>query len=289
MANVESAESERMAEGIASPATTHNSGEIGAKDADHDLTVIIPAYNEEARLPWTLAELAKYLDAWQVDYRVLVANDGSSDRTASLTDGLGSRFSTLTLSPQGGKGRAVRAAMLQAAGRIVAFTDADLPFDLAALRAGYEWINAGTCDVVFGARDIPGASRVVTRKITRHIATHAFRALMQVLISREITDTQCGLKVFRRLAARDIFSRTTIDGFAFDAEVVLLAHRLGLPFRRVPVTLVNDYGSALSLRRHTLPMIADVLKLWWRTPRNRVLAENKVAAVDAVQHEGTVL
>jgi dolichyl-phosphate beta-glucosyltransferase len=261
---------------------------VVAQEADHDITVIVPAYNEEARLPWTLAGLAKFLDAWKVDYRVLVANDGSSDNTAALADGFGPRFSTLTLVPQGGKGRAVRAAMLQATGRIVSFTDADLPFDLDALKVGYEWINAGQCDIVFGARDIVGASRVVTRKIMRRIATRMFRALMQQLISREVSDTQCGLKVFRRQAAVEIFSRTTIDGFAFDAEVVLLTHRLNLPFRRVPVTLVNDYGSALSLRRHTLPMIVDVLKLWWRTRRESEILPNNIVAPKAVQHEGSL-
>ena len=104
--------------------------------ADHDLTVIIPAYNEEKRLPWTLAQLTAFLNDWGVDYRVLVADDGSTDRTAALTRDLGPRCSTLRLAPQGGKGRAVRTAMLRATGRVLAFTDADLPFQLTALRAG---------------------------------------------------------------------------------------------------------------------------------------------------------
>ena len=110
--------------------------------ADHDLSVIIPAYNEEKRLPWTLAELTKFLDAWGVDYRVLVADDGSTDRTAALTQRLGPRFSTLRIVPQGGKGRAIRIAMLRATGRVLAFTDADLPFQLSAMQQGYDWIRA---------------------------------------------------------------------------------------------------------------------------------------------------
>ena len=88
--------------------------------ADHDLTVIIPAYNEEKRLPWTLAQLTAFLDDWGVDYRVLVADDGSTDRTAALTHKLGPRCSTLRIMPQGGKGRAVRTAMLRATGRVLA-------------------------------------------------------------------------------------------------------------------------------------------------------------------------
>ena len=117
--------------------------EIRVCPADHDLTVIIPAFNEEQRLPWTLNSLAVFLNDWAVDYRVLVADDGSTDRTAALTDGLGPRFSTLSLKNHGGKGRAVKTAMLSATGRVLAFTDADLPFDLAALRRGYEILKYG--------------------------------------------------------------------------------------------------------------------------------------------------
>ena len=229
--------------------------------SDHDLTVIIPAYNEEKRLPWTLAQLAVFLGEWGIDYRVLVADDGSTDRTAALTRDLGPRYSTLRLTPQGGKGRAVRTAMLRATGRVLAFTDADLPFKLNALQQGCEWIRRGQCEAVFGARDIEGSENLATRRLLRRAATFAFREVVRRLVSSEVTDTQCGLKLFGRRAALEIFSRATIDGFAFDAEVVMLTHRLGLPFRRVPVTLVNEFSSTLSLRRNALPMLLDVIKL----------------------------
>jgi dolichyl-phosphate beta-glucosyltransferase len=231
---------------------------------DHDLTVIVPAYNEEKRLPWTLAELINYLEDWGVDYRVLVADDGSTDSTASLARNLGPRCSTLRVSPQGGKGRAIRMAMLRATGRVLAFTDADLPFQLDALRQGYEWISANHCSVVFGARDIKGAENLAPRRLARRMATTTFRAIVSRFVSREVTDTQCGLKLFARPAALEIFGRATIDGFAFDAEVVMLTHRLGLSFRRVPVTLVNEFASTLSLSRNALPMLLDVMKVWFR-------------------------
>jgi dolichyl-phosphate beta-glucosyltransferase len=238
--------------------------EIRVSPADHDLTVIIPAFNEEQRLPWTLNSLAVFLKDWGVDYRVLVADDGSADRTAALTDKLGPRFSTLSLKKHGGKGRAVKTAMLSATGRVLAFTDADLPFDLAALRRGYDILDRGDSQVVFGARDLPESRHLAQRHWTRQMATHVFRAVVKTLISRQITDTQCGLKLFNRQAALDIFSRVNIDGFAFDAEVVFLTHRLDLSFQRIPVTLVNDYASTLSLRNNALPMLAEVLRIWWR-------------------------
>ena len=231
---------------------------------DHDLTVIIPAYNEEKRLPWTLAQLAVFLSEWGIDYRILVVDDGSSDRTAALTRDLGPRCSTLRLTPQGGKGRAVRTAMLRATGRVLAFTDADLPFKLTALRQGYQWINEGGYEVVFGARDIEGAENLARRRLLRRMATFTFREIVRRMISSQITDTQCGLKLFSRRAALEIFARATIDGFAFDAEVVMLTDRLGLPFRRVPVTLVNEFASTLSLRRNAWPMLCDVFRLRMR-------------------------
>ena len=131
----------------------------GAGQADHELTLIIPAFNEEKRLPWTLCQIGMFLDQWGVDYRVVVADDGSADRTAELTGPLGKRFSTVRLARHAGKGSArLRAAMLQATGRVVAFTDADLPFELAALREGYEWIHQRTCEVVLGRGTSPARS-----------------------------------------------------------------------------------------------------------------------------------
>jgi hypothetical protein len=229
---------------------------------DHDLTVVIPAYNEAARLPATLTALESWLDAWGIDYRVLVVDDGSNDGTADVAGHFAPRFSTLKTEPRG-KGAAVRSGVLAATGRVVAFTDADLPYDLRALRTAYDWVRAGRCEVVFGARDMPGAASHAKRRLTRSAASFAFRQLTSWLVSRRVTDTQCGLKVFGRVAARSIFARTRLDGFAFDAEVVWLCHRLQLPFRRVPVTLVNEYGSSLSVRRQALRMLFDLLRLPW--------------------------
>jgi|CXWL01.1.fsa_nt_gi dolichyl-phosphate beta-glucosyltransferase len=229
-----------------------------------DLTLIIPSYNEEQRLPRTLNGVRDFFEEWGIDYRVLVADDGSSDRTPHLTESFGERFSTISLTRQRGKGAAVRCGMLQATGRVLAFTDADLPFDLEALRAGYEKISTGGCDVVFGARDLESSADLVPRKLSRKIASGTFSWIVTRLISRHVTDTQCGLKLFSPDAARAIFSRLRIEGFAFDAEIVYLTHRLKLSYLRVPVKLVNEHSSTLSLTRHALPMLRDIISLRWR-------------------------
>ena len=237
---------------------------------DHDFSLVIPAYNEEGRLPWTLAELRRFLDAWGIDYRVLVADDGSTDRTAALAAGMGPRFSTVSLPVNRGKGAAVRNALLRASGVVLAFTDADLPFELQSLRQAYDLVRNADCEVVFGARDLAQSTHRAKRKLSRTLATWLFREVVKRLISHEVTDTQCGLKAFSLRAAREIFSRLTLDGFSFDAEVVFLTQRLGLTFQRIPVNLVREYGSTLSLRRHTIPMLRDIVELWWR---NRNLRE----------------
>lgn len=228
------------------------------------LTVVIPAYNEEQRLPATLTGLRDFLDDWGIDYRVLVVDDGSQDNTAYIAEFFGDRFSTVVQPRQRGKGAAVRLGMLRAAGSIIAFTDADLPYELEALRAAYELIVAGDAAVVCGARNVTGSLVRARRRWIRTAASQVFRGCMRWLVSREVTDTQCGLKVFSAAAAREIFSRTTIEGFAFDAEVVYLARHLGFTLQPVPVTLINEYASTLSLWRHAVPMLADVLGIHWR-------------------------
>lgn len=237
---------------------------------NHELTVIIPAFNEQQRLPRTLVVLNRFLDASRLNYRVLVADDGSTDQTPTLTRDLGWRFSTVSLPENRGKGRAVRKAMLTATGEVLAFTDADLPFDLSALIEGYHWIVQRRCEVAFGTRHAEQSDSQVSRPLTRTVATHAFQFLVRSFVSRDISDSQCGLKVFSRRAAVEIFSRAKVDGFAFDTEVVMLAARLGLTHCSLPVTLINDEASTVSLWRHSLPMALDLARARFRLGRRRI-------------------
>lgn len=239
------------------------------RPSDHDLTVIVPAYNEERRLPASLKVLRDFLEDWGIDYRVLVVDDGSDDRTNQCSEGMGWRMTTLSLPRQSGKGAAVRAGMLSATGRVVAFTDADVPYKLDALRDAYYQILEGRCHAVVGARDAAGARRLAPRRGLRTAASFVFRQFIRLLVSRRITDTQCGLKVFSREAAVEVFSRAVVDGFAFDAEAIFLANRLGLLLERIPVTLVHDDTSTVSLTRHALPTLLDLARLRFRDWQGR--------------------
>jgi dolichyl-phosphate beta-glucosyltransferase len=247
------------------------------RDADHDLSLVVPCYNERNRLPRTLDALGAALDAWRIDYRVLVVDDGSSDGTPDLVDGYGRRFSALRLPANRGKGGAVRAGMLAAGGQIVAFTDADLPYELDSLRAGYERLIATNTDAAFGSRVLADAGRRVKSPLLRRAAGGVFRTLVRRLVTAPVTDTQCGLKFFRRDAARRVFSQATIDGFAFDVEVIYLANRLGLRWSEIPVVLVNEGESTVSLRRHGPAMLRDLAKLAWRDWRGTAFSAKEVA------------
>jgi dolichyl-phosphate beta-glucosyltransferase len=240
---------------------------LPSRGPDHDLTLIIPGYNEEKRLPRTLSQVSAYLDHWGIDYRVIVADDGSRDGTAAAAEGFGPRFRVISLPINRGKGAAVRSAMLSATGYVAAFTDADLPYSLDSLRAGYELIRNGHCEVAFGARDFEGSREIVKRRTLRRAASAVFRQIVRFLISRDVTDTQAGLKLFSADASREIFSRTVIDGFAFDAEVVFLTHHLNFDYRRIPVVLINEESSSLSVWRHTLPMLREVVQIRVRALR----------------------
>jgi dolichyl-phosphate beta-glucosyltransferase len=232
--------------------------------ADHDLTLVVPCYNERVRLPRTLDALAGALDTWRIDYRVLVVDDGSSDGTPDLVAARGGRFSVLRQPENRGKGAAVRAGMLAAGGRIAAFTDADLPYEIESLRAGYERLTSTDADAAFGSRVLAEAGRRVPSPLLRRAAGGVFRLLVRRLVTAAVTDTQCGLKIFRREAARKVFSQATIDGFAFDVEVIYLANRLGLRWSEIPVVLVNEGESTVSLRRHGPAMLRDLARLAWR-------------------------
>lgn len=236
---------------------------LNTKSLIPDLTVIIPAYNEATRLPETLAGLQQELDRWFVDYEVIVVDDGSCDGTWEVTDRFDPRFSCCRLRQNAGKGAAVRTGMLQATGRVVAFTDADLPFDLDALHEGYQRVLTQQCDVICGSRiSESGSDRVAhAAPLMRQWSGFVFRQMVSLMVAPGVADTQCGLKVFSQRSAQEIFGRVEATGFAFDVEVICLAERLGFQLETVPVRLVNTAGSTISLWRHAWPMVRELMAI----------------------------
>lgn len=234
------------------------------------LSIVIPAYNEEARLPATLRTILEYLGrSFPGQFEILVVDDGSSDRTAAITEEIARERAEVRLlrNPGNrGKGYSVRHGMLQARGDWVLFTDADLSApieELEKLRAAVEREQAA---IAIGSRALDRSLIGVHQPWWREWAGRIFNGIMRVVVGLPFRDTQCGFKLFRRDAVEAIFPRQRIERFGFDVEVLYLARKLGFRTVEVPVRWNHAEGTRVSMLRDSLDMFLDLLRVrwWWR-------------------------
>jgi dolichyl-phosphate beta-glucosyltransferase len=235
------------------------------------LSVVIPAFNEEGRIGPTLARLEAYLKSRPWTSEVIVVDDGSTDGTAAVA-GESLRSSSagrlIVLPKNLGKGAAVRRGVLEAGGRLVLFTDADLSTPIEEVEKLLPWIEQGF-DIVIGSRALPGCDIQVRQKRLREWMGKTFNLLVRLFVIRGIPDTQCGFKLFRSEAARDVFSRVRARGFGFDVEALYIARRLGLAVRQVPVIWCNSPESKVRLIGGSAGMVRDILLVRVRHQRTR--------------------
>jgi dolichyl-phosphate beta-glucosyltransferase len=233
------------------------------------LSVIIPAYNEQARLPYTLAEIEAFVCSAQLDCEVIAVDNGSTDATSVVIQQAMSRFPSLRLlrTDRRGKGLAVRTGMLAARGQVALFADADLSWSVEEL-VRFPPLVTSDSPVVVGSREGLGARRL-GEPAYRHLMGRVFNGFVQSLAVPGIDDSQCGFKAFDRAAARAIFSRQTIDGFGFDVEVLYLARRLGYAIRVVPLAWEHKHNSRVEPVRDTLRMLSDVVRVRLNAWRGR--------------------
>ncbi|MGH7718359.1 MAG: dolichyl-phosphate beta-glucosyltransferase, partial [Gemmatimonadaceae bacterium] len=225
-----------------------------------DVSIIIPAYNEEARLERTLRQAVEYFRASERAFELIVVDDGSRDRTSTVARELAAEYSELRLirlAANRGKGHAVRAGVLNAQGRYVLFADADAatPFqEIERLDAAL----ASGADVAIGSRAGEGSGVRVKKRFYRHIIGRTFHALVSALTVRGIRDTQCGFKLFRGEVAQELFSRMRMNGFSFDVELLLIAQRRRYVIAEVPVNWTHQPGSRVNLMLDPLKMGRDL-------------------------------
>ena len=228
--------------------------------SDCYLSIVIPAYNEERRLPGTLDTVCAFLATKAYAWEILVADDGSSDNTAAivcLAAQNDARVRLVSL-PHRGKGWAVKNGMLESGGKWRFLCDADLSMPIEFLDNLLPDDGPST-DIIIGSREAPGARRIGEPR-RRWLMGRAFNAMTRILAAPGIADTQCGFKVFRAAAAETLFSLQTLDGFAFDAEILFLARR-----RRYTVAEIGidwHYRSESKVRP---------LRDGWRTLRDLVI------------------
>lgn len=254
-----------------------------------DLSVVIPAYNEERRLPATLASIFGFVGTLGLRAEVIVADDGSEDATAAVVEALAGRYPSLRLLrlPHAGKAHAVRCGVLASRGRVVFMCDADLSMpieDLARLLAA---LDAGA-DVAVGSREAPGAQRF-GEPAYRHLMGRVFNRVVRVLTGVPLNDTQCGFKCFRATAAQALFAglqlyRTPHGRLrgpmvtGFDVELLFLAHKWGYRVVEVPIRWYYAPGSKVQPGRDTLRMLADVLAVRWHDLRGRYDGPRRASA-----------
>ena len=229
-----------------------------------DLDIVVPVYNEEARLGATLRALLATTATLPLQVQVTVVDNGSVDRSTEVLDEVAERgpdntaLRVIGCSRQG-KGAAVRRGMLASRARWRGFCDADLSTPPRTLLDVVPHLERGR-PVVIGSRRSPGASYEVAQPLVRRLGSSAFRAMTRPLVG-SVTDTQCGFKFFSAEAADAIFRRVTATGFAFDVEVLAVAARLGLPVVEVPVRWSDQPGSSFQVWTHGRRVVSEVLAL----------------------------
>lgn len=225
------------------------------------LSVIIPAYNEEKRIPKTLTEISNYLKDQPYESEIIVASDGSRDRTVDVVRSFANQIKNLdviAMPERHGKGFGVRQGMLKAKGEYRIFTDADNSTPIQEIEKFWPEFEKGY-EVVIGSRDVKGADIAVPQPFFRRFLGNGFNLIVQTVLGLwGIWDTQCGFKGFSAKAAEEIFSISVIKHFGFDPEILAIAKKRGYKIKEVPIRWINDIESKVKMS-HTIKMFKEVL------------------------------
>ncbi len=241
--------------------------------AEPHLSIVVPAFNEEERLPRTLARLAEYYDAQTYDYDVAVVSDGSKDGTAKVVEDFARahpKFRLVEYQPNRGKGFAVRTGMLAAPGDLVLFCDADLATPQEETEKLLASMKKTGAEVAIGSRPMAASTLEVRQPWYREMLGRMFNFAVQKMACKGIDDTQCGFKIFTRTACQDVFSRCKLDGFSFDFEALMVAKDLGYKIDEVPIRWSHVEGSKVVLMRDGPRMLRDLVKLRVKGKRARL-------------------
>lgn len=228
------------------------------------LSVILPAYNEEARLPETLRQVDTYLTAQPFESEVIVVDDGSTDGTAQIVRSRLEAMKSLRLlqhpdSANHGKGAAVQRGMLAALGAYRIFMDADNSTTLQQIAALWPWFDQGY-DIVIGSRKIRGARIMVRQAWYKELAGRCGNLIIRSLAVPGIEDTQAGFKMFTRRSSEAIFPLQTIERWGYDIELLAIARQLGFRIREVPIVWINAPGSKVRLAAY-FEVLSEVLHI----------------------------
>lgn len=227
-----------------------------------DMSVVVPAFNEERRLPPTLIDIIDFFERKSIRYEVLVVDDGSTDGTAEVVrkfERVRPEVRLIQLPKNQGKGHAVRLGVLNSRGARILFVDADGATPIAEAERLQAALDAGS-DVAIGSRALSSTDTKVATSLHRKLLGRVFNRCVNVILLPSIADTQCGFKMFSRKAALFLFRKQTSDRFSFDVELLFLAHKAGLTVAEVPINWTNVPGSKVNLVVDALLMFRDVFR-----------------------------
>lgn len=228
------------------------------------LSIIVPAYNEELRLPSSLEQIAAHIEKSGRATEVIVVDDGSQDKTAVVAESFRTRIRSLRVVPNGenrGKGYSVRHGMQEACGDVVLFTDADLS---APIEEADKLIAAlAENDVAIGSRALDRNLISVHESKFREFAGIIFNKIVRLVLWLPFVDTQCGFKAFRRERCKIIFEQQRIERFGFDPELLYLARHHGLKSLEIPVRWAHSPATKVNMLRDSVQMFLDVFTIRW--------------------------
>ena len=229
-----------------------------------DLSIIVPAYNEAERIGPTLAAIDEALAGSPISYQIIVVDDGSTDDTAEYVARIAEQRDTVNLlrtSPNRGKGHAVRVGMLAATGNVRLMSDADGSMPPSEIRKLYQPVAGGHTDIALGSRYAAGAKATSDQPLWRRLWSRTCNYFIQRTVVAGVADTQCGFKAFSAPAATALFSRATIDGWAFDLEILALASRIGFSMKEIAVEWTDDERSRVNPLKDFIGVVGEWLTI----------------------------
>jgi dolichyl-phosphate beta-glucosyltransferase len=228
-------------------------------------SIVIPAYNEQARIPATLEAVADCIGIRGWSAEVVVVNDGSRDDTAEVVTKFAAKVPGIRLLENPGnrgKGYSVRNGLLHSFGDIVMFTDADLSAPIEEAEGLFDAIQNGA-DIAIGSRWLERQRQTIRQPLYRQFFGRCFNAVTRMVMDLRFADTQCGFKAFTRTAAQTIFQLQTIERWGFDPEILFIALKRGFNVVEVPVSWAHDERSRISYLRDGLRMLEDIAQVRW--------------------------
>lgn len=226
-----------------------------------EISIVIPAYNEERRIKQTLQKILKFFKKKNIEFEIIVVSDGSADNTVKIVRSFKNKLiRIIDYKRNYGKGYCVRKGMLEAKGDIILFSDADLSTPIKEIDKFITYFDQGY-DVVIGSRVLKDSDIKIRQPFYREWLGRIFNFVVQMIAIKGIKDTQCGFKAFTHSAAKKIFNLQKLNGFSFDVEALYIGEKLGYRIKEVGVTWVNSDSSKVNPLKDSIKMFKDVIKI----------------------------